>query len=89
MESISAALEILDLLEKFRGVLRTKIIPGFINHLYQDRISTLNFPSLAYRRHGMDMIMLYKIIHGLDGSPFDTFFCIPQSTHKIQWLQII
>jgi len=24
----------------------------------------------------MDMIMLYKIIHGLDGSPFDTFLRI-------------
>jgi len=43
-------------------------------HPYQDRLSTLNLPNLVYRRRRMDMIMLYKIIHGLDGSPFDTFF---------------
>ena len=34
----------------------------------------LNLPSFVYRRHRMDMIMMYKIIHGLDGSLFHTFF---------------
>ena len=49
------------------------MIPELIN--IQDRLSSLNFPNLAYR---MDMIMLYKIIHDLDGSPFDNFY-IPQN----------
>ena len=34
----------------------------------------LNLPSFVYRRCRMDMIMMYKLIHGLDGSLFHTFF---------------
>jgi len=51
----------------------TRMILELTNHPYQDRLSALNLPSLAYRRRRMDMIMLYKIMHGLDGSPFDIF----------------
>ena len=41
---------------------------------YNDRLVTLNLPSLIYRRRRMDMIMMYKILHGLDGVPFDALF---------------
>ena len=37
-------------------------------------IKVLNLPSSVYRRRRMDMIMVYKIIDGLDGSPFNMFF---------------
>ena len=52
----------------------TRIIPEFRGYSYYDRLKALNLPSLVYRRRRMDMIMVYKIIHGLDGSPFDMFF---------------
>ena len=52
----------------------TRIIPEFRGYSYFDRLKALNLPSLVYRRRRMDMIMVYKIIHGLDGSPFDMFF---------------
>jgi len=45
------------------------MISELINHPYQDRLSALNLPSLAYRRHRMGMIMLYKIIHSLALKP--------------------
>ena len=46
-----------------------------LRHLpYNDGLVALNFPSLMYRRRRMDMIMMYKILHGLDGIPFDALF---------------
>ena len=46
-----------------------------LRHLpYNDRLIALNLPSLIYRRRRMDMIMMYKILHGLDGIPFDELF---------------
>ena len=50
----------------------TRIIPEFRDYSLFDRLKHL--PSLVYRRRRMDMIMVYKIIHGLDGSPFAMFF---------------
>ena len=41
---------------------------------YNDWLVALNLPSLMYRRRRMDMIMMYKILHGLDGIPFDVLF---------------
>ena len=52
----------------------TRIIPEFRGYSYFDRLKALNLPSLVYRIRRMDMIMVYKIIYGLDGSPFDMFF---------------
>ena len=52
-----------------------RIIPEFRGYSYFDRLKTLNLLSLVYRRRRMDMIMVYKIIYGLDGSPFDMFLC--------------
>ena len=52
----------------------TRIVPEFSDHTYYDRLKALNFPSLGYRRRRMEMIKVYKIIHGLHGSPFDISF---------------
>jgi len=52
----------------------TRMIQELKNHPYYDRLNALNLPSLVYRKCRMDMIMLYKITHGLYVSPFDTFF---------------
>ena len=39
-----------------------------------ERLRALNLPSLEYRRRRGDMIQVFKIIHGLDRIPSDTFF---------------
>ena len=42
----------------------TKVIPGFKDLSYEDRLRGLNLPTLAYRRLRGDMIELYKIVTG-------------------------
>ena len=39
-----------------------KLIPGFKNLTYEERLKRLNLPTLAYRRLRGDMIELYKIL---------------------------
>ena len=51
----------------------TKIVPEFRNYSYYKRLSGFYLPSLLYHGRRMDMIM-YKIIHRVDGCPFDIFF---------------
>ena len=43
----------------------TKIIPELKDKPYEDRLKTLQLPSLTYRRKGGDMIQMYKIINKL------------------------
>ena len=43
---------------------------------YNDQLIALNLPSLMYRRRRMDMIMMYKILPGLSGIPFDELFSL-------------
>ena len=40
----------------------TKLIPGFYNLAYQDRLRKLKLPTLAYRRARGDMIEVYKML---------------------------
>ena len=40
----------------------TKLIPGFYNLSYQDRLKKLKLPTLAYRRARGDMIEIYKML---------------------------
>ena len=47
---------------------------GYENLCYQDRLVILNLPSLLYRRRRMDMIVVYKIVHGLDSIHFEDIF---------------
>ena len=53
-----------------RQVFQLKDLP------YNERLRSLNLPSLFYRRHRMDMIMVYKITHGISGCPFENLFTI-------------
>ena len=39
-----------------------------IFHIMTHRLNTLDLPSLLYRRRFLDMVKVYKIIHGLDGA---------------------
>ena len=52
----------------------TKCIPELFNLEYDDRPSTLNLPSLSYRRHRADMLMVYNILHGNVSLQSELFF---------------
>ena len=43
----------------------TKLIPSLQHLSYLERHQHLNLPSLLYRRTHMDLMMTYKILHGL------------------------
>ena len=47
----------------------TKLVPDLRQLTYSDRLVALNLPSLLYRRRRMDMITVFKIVHGLEGVP--------------------
>jgi len=49
----------------------TKILPEFWDYSYYERLTELNLPSLLYCRRRM---MVYKIIHCVDGCLFDKLF---------------
>ena len=52
----------------------TKLVPELQHLSYDDRLSALNLPSLLYRRRRIDMITVFKTVHGLERLPFETFF---------------
>jgi len=58
----------------------TRLVFQLKNAPYNERLRSLNLPSLLYRRRRMDMIMVYKIARGLSGCPFEKFFCINNYT---------
>ena len=43
----------------------TKLIPGYYNLSYEERLRSLNLPTLAYRRYRGDMIELFKLSHDM------------------------
>jgi len=43
----------------------TKMVPGFSNLTYEQRLRKMKLPSLEYRRFRGDMIEAYKYMHGL------------------------
>ena len=43
----------------------TKLIPELKDIAYEDRLSTLQLPSLNYRRKRGDMIQMYKIVNNM------------------------
>ena len=43
----------------------TKLIPELREQTYQERLKALKLPSLVYRRRRFDMIVMYKIQHGM------------------------
>ena len=52
------------------------MIRQFVTMTYIERLTFLNLPSLYYRRKRMDMIITYKIIHGLVCVPCSEFFVL-------------
>ena len=58
----------------------TKLVPELQHLSYGNRLSVLNLPSLLYRRRRIDMITVFKIVHRLEGIPFETFH-FPQHSH--------
>jgi ribonuclease P/MRP protein subunit RPP40 len=54
----------------------TKLIPGFRDLTYQQRLHRLNLPSLEFRRLRGDMIETFKIIRGIYNIDKEDFFNI-------------
>ena len=52
----------------------TKLIHGLYIMDYSDRLTTLNLPSLQYRRIRGDMITVYKFIHNMFAIDSSDFF---------------
>ena len=51
----------------------TKLVPELQHLSYGNRLSPLNLPSLLYRRR-INMITVFKMVHGLERLPFETLF---------------
>ena len=54
----------------------TRLISSLKHIKYPDCLTSLNLPSLLYRRRHMDMILTFKILQGLDDIPKNEFFTI-------------
>ena len=52
----------------------TKIVPELKGLTYEERLRSLNLPTLLYRRQRYDMIQIYKIINGCDDIETSKFF---------------
>ena len=52
----------------------TRIVPGFSNLPYEERLRVLSLHSLYYRRRQWDMITVYKLLNGLLGVSEELFF---------------
>ena len=60
----------------------TKLVPELRDLDYTNRLVALNLPSLLYRRRRMDMITVFRIVHGLQGVPFEnSVVSVPQYHH--------
>ena len=57
--------QVFNMLEKVQ-IRATKLIDGFKNVEYSDRLRRLNLPTLTYRRARGDLIELYKHFHAYD-----------------------
>ncbi|MES9881006.1 MAG: reverse transcriptase domain-containing protein, partial [Sedimenticola sp.] len=44
----------------------TRLLRGYVNCSYQERLRTLGLPSLEYRRERADLLQVYKILTGID-----------------------
>ena len=57
----------------------TKLVPGLRNVSYEERLRRLRLPSLQYRRRRGDMILLFRIMHGLTCLKKADFFEDPRT----------
>ena len=58
----------------------TRLVPGLRHLPYEERLKSLNLPSLQYRRRRGDMITMFNIMHGRSGLDKDDFFSPAPST---------
>ena len=63
----------IDELEKIQHRI-TKIVPGFHDLPYEERCRRLKLPTLKERRMRGDLIEVYKILRGHEGSDYNKFF---------------
>jgi len=49
----------------------TRLVHDLCDRTYNSHLVELNFPSLKYRRHWGDMIMIYQLLHNLNVDPSD------------------
>ncbi len=65
-------------IKKIESVQRraTKLIPGYENKTYKERLEKLNLYSMVYRRKRGDMIQVYKIMNNIDRVDANKFFTL-------------
>ena len=67
----------IDIMEKVQRR-ATRMIEGFKNLSYEERLGRLNLTTLETRRTRADLIEVYKIFHGLEGLRSEDFFDLAQ-----------
>ena len=60
----------------------TRLVPGFENMSIEARLKELGLPTLQQRRLRGDLIEVYKILNGLEGTDYRTFFKLRQSNTR-------
>ena len=60
----------------------TKLIPGYKDLTYEERLRKLNLPTLKYRRTRGDMIEMYKIITGKYDPDVSNFITLNNSNYE-------
>ena len=67
----------------------TKLIDGFKNLEYQERLLRLNLPTLAFRRLRGDMIEVFKHLHCYDKSTLNDRFMLRQRPSRVHDHQLV
>ena len=68
-------------LEKIQHMI-TKIVPGLQDLPYDERCRRLKLPTLRLRRQRGDLIEVYKILQGHEGSDYTKFFKLSESNTR-------
>ena len=71
----------IDELEKIQHRI-TKLVPGLQDLSYEDRCKHLKLPTLSLRRQRGDLIEVYKILRGHEGSDYTKFFKLRNSNTR-------
>ena len=71
-------------IKKIENVQRraTKLIPGFKDKPYNERLEELKLFSMEYRRKRGDMIQVYKILNNMDRIDHNKFFTLCQNNNR-------